>query len=75
MSRTDEEIREFKEECRQEALEDMRHEQRMRSDLEYAMEQYGALDILEEITTLSTRLHELGYEMSTTEVIEYIKEM
>ena len=58
-------------EARQEALE----EYEIRHNLEYALEKLGIYDVHQEIVLLRNRLNEYGYELSTDEVIDMLKEI
>jgi hypothetical protein len=60
-----------------EKLEDIRRdmlvEDKMRTDLDFAMDQLGLDEIVERIEKMSIDLSCLGYEMSFNDVIEYLR--
>ena len=74
--RTEEELREFKMEMRQEALEDAYYEKKMYSDEEYAIEQYEdeILRAVEMLIDVSSKLSNYGHELSINDLVYlYIK--
>jgi hypothetical protein len=73
-NRTEEELREFKEDMRQEFLEDARHEQLMYSDEDYAIDQY-LVEIQEAegiLRKVSDKLSRYGHSISTKELLDLI---
>ena len=75
-NRTEDEMREFKEEMRQEALEDAYYEKKMYSDEEYAIEQYEdeILRAVEMLIDVSSKLSNYGHELSINDLVYlYIK--
>ena len=72
---TEEEIQELKDEMRREMMEEMYEEQRIRTDLDYALEKLGIADIHQACEELADKLCDYGYDISTYEVIEYLEEI
>ena len=75
-NRTEDEMREFKMEMRQEALEDAYYEKKMYSDEEYAIEQYEdeILRAVEMLIDVSSKLSNYGHELSINDLVYlYIK--
>ena len=70
-NRTEDEMREFKEEMRQEALEDAYYEKKMYSDEEYAIEQYEdeIQDAIKILQNVSFKLSGYGHELSINDLI------
>ena len=58
-------------EARQEAVE----EYEIRHNLEYALEKLGIYDVYQEIVDLTKRLDSYGFEYTTAEVIDMLKEI
>ena len=58
-------------EAKQEAIE----EYEIRNDLEYALEKLGLYDVYSDVIALRNKLNEYGYELSTDEVIDILKEI
>ena len=75
MIRDEEAIRDFKEECRHEAMEEEREAERLHNDIDYAMEEFGLLGIMADIANISKCLYEHGHEMSVADICDYIKDM
>jgi hypothetical protein len=70
-NRTEDEMREFKMEMRQEALEDAYYEKKMYSDEEYAIEQYEdeIQDAIKILQNVSFKLSGYGHELSINDLI------
>lgn len=63
---------EIRQEILQEQLDDYNLEQRLRSDLDFALEylNIGAID--DEITNLLKRLRHYGWDLSRSELLDYL---
>lgn len=73
MNRTEEEIREFKEEVRQEMKENAYCEKLMYEDEEYAVKQFEdeILEATKILENISTKLATHGHELTMSDLINY----
>ena len=63
---------EFRQDMLQENHRDYMHELRLRRDLEYALEELGATELIESLEQLTKKLNDLGYELTVQELLDHI---
>jgi len=67
---------ELKEEWRRDMLEESRadevYEREMRTDLDFAFEELGAAEIIEQLEKLRSSLESYGWELSFKELCDYL---
>ena len=63
---------EFRQDMLQEDHRDHMHELRLRRDLEYALEELGATELIESLEQLTKKLNDLGYELTVQELLDHI---
>ena len=63
---------EIRQEILQEQLDDYNLEQRLRSDLDFALEYLNIGTIDDEITNLLKRLRHYGWDLSRSELLDYL---
>lgn len=54
--------------------EDIKREQKMRTDYEYCLEQLGYVDLVEKVDTIIKRLWELGWFIDKKDFIKMLKD-
>ena len=75
MDKLEREMRDFKNECRQEALEELHEAKRLASDYDYALESSGIEELYSLVNTVKNNMHKHGWDETTTkEILEYIDE-
>ena len=73
MNRLEEEMRDFKEDCRQDALEDAHEAKKLVSDYEYALENSGIDELYDLVHIVKKNMHTHGwYDTTTKDILEYI---
>jgi len=59
-------------EKQEENAKDILHEKNMRADIEYALEELGANEIVETLETISIKLSDYGHEYSVKDILDYL---